>query len=314
MHVHEEFIPRPPGREAPRRAPAQARPSLLTRDEVVRLQRLAGNAAVASVLRPDRRVLPVQRDGPDAGPPADAGPANAAAPGTCAPTSLSRQAFLQQPGVTTTEFGLTTLDTSQVTFPDVRLDGRRLQPTSAALPVINSVCVGSGVFLDPQDVIRVVGQAGSGCPTGDYPRRWNITGPGADRIRAGEQEHCDDFHCAFDISLRRFADAVNRMAAAGRRFGSEAAAKRALRQSTGVAPDDWQLVFLCLAGKTRLRDGRANSWHTPHTRHLDPYPHCRYVETIVDGTSLPHVGAHPPASIIRGCGEGPAGAVPGGGH
>jgi hypothetical protein len=115
---------------------------------------------------------------------------------------------------------------------------------------------------------------------------------GAAKIRTGEQEHCDDFQFAFDSTLRRFADIVNRLAAGNRRFANETAAKNALQRLVGVPPDDCQLVFTYLAGKTRERDSARNGWHTPRPRHVGPHPHCRYVDTIVDGNSLPQVGLH----------------------
>lgn len=284
---------------------ALGRAELFSPPLLLRLQRTAGNAAVSTLLGP-RQALVVQRDGErsDAGVAQDSGSVSASS--ACQPTPLSRQNFLQQAGANATELGLTTLDLSQVTYPEAVRNARGgIQSTTAALPAISSISVGAGVFMDPQDTVRVYGQPGSGCPTGDYPRRWTITSDGADRIRLGEQEHCDDFRFAFDISLRRYADAVNRLAAGGRRFPSDAAMNGTLRAIVGVAPDDWTTVFMCLAGRTRDRDGARNRWHTPRARSIDPYPHCRYVTMIIDGNSLPQVGAHPSSSIIHGCGERP---------
>lgn len=334
MHVHEELCA-PSVRERTRaakhpldgetqvcRALALGRRDVLTPTRLLYLQRLVGNAAVTTFLRPHKMVVSAQLHGADTETPqeragaeadvrtvgTDAGRAAASAsPAGCTPRQLSRREFLQQAGTSVSEFGLTTLNVSQVTFPEVRLDARRrLQPTVAILPTVSSICIGPGVFLDPQDTIQVVGQEGSGCPTGRYPRRWNITGDGADKIRAGEQEHCDDFQFAFDSTLRRFMEAVNQLAASNRRFTDDAAAKRSLQRIVGVSPDNWQMAFTCLAGKTRERDSARNGWHTPRPRHLDPYPHCRHVEMIVDANSLRQVGAHPSNSIIRGCGEGQA--------
>ncbi|HEY1180240.1 MAG TPA: hypothetical protein VGF17_29130 [Phytomonospora sp.] len=248
---------------------------------ILALQAGAGNRAVGALLSPT-----VQR----------------------VPTPLSRQQFLAQAGTAVTELGLTTIVASNATFPQVVLDERhRLQQTTAALPPASSVYVGPGPFFDPGDTVHIYGQPGSGCPTGDYQRRWNITPQGAARIAAGEQEHLDDFQYAFDVSLARYAAAVN--ALAGRRYPNEAAAGRALRARTGVAPADWEPTFYCLIGQSPERDGRRHGWHTPRVRNLDPWPGCRFVSVNVDGNCLPHVGVHPPASFIGGCGEAPAPAA-----
>lgn len=224
---------------------------------------------------------------------------------SCNPTPLPRAAFLAQAGTGFSELGLTTLTVSAVTFPEVHLSGGRgpVQPTTAALPNIPSIYVGAGTFIDPGDTVRVIGQEGSRCSTGMYPRRWIITQAGADRIREGEQEHCQDFQYAFDISLARYRDAVNQVASSRRRFANENAAKQHLLSRVGAHPDDWRDIFICLAGKTRVRDSRRQDWHTPHARHSDLDPLCHHVNAIIDGNSLSHVGQHSSSSIIRECGE-----------
>lgn len=252
-----------------------------------------------------------QADGGMAPTPPAAGDGSAQGSG-CVPTSLSRHQFLAQAGTGLSEFGLTTLEIPQVTFPAVRLLGRNspLQATTAALPTIRSIFVGAGTFIDPNDTVRVFGQEGSHCRTGVYPRRWTITPGGAQKIRDGEQEHCDDFQWAFDISLRHYRDAVNRLAASGRRFVSEDAAKRHLARTVHVHPDDWRSVFICLANQTLARDHRRQGWHTPRARHTDLDPACRHVNAIVDENSLRQVGQHPSSQIIQGCGESSANPAP----
>jgi len=241
---------------------------------------------------------------PDAGTPPASGPVPAAAP-FCMPVGLSRADFLTRAGTGLSEFGLTTLDTSLVTYPQVRLADRRVQPTTAALSEVPSVYVGADIFEDPGDTVPVGG--GGRCPEGRYRRRFIISSAGAARIQAGEQEHCNDFQYAFDISLGMYRDAVNRVSASGRRFASEEAAKRALERTVGVAPDDWGNVFRCLALKSLARDRRRYDWHTPRARHDEPDRRCERVNAMVGEHSLREVGRHPSSEIIRDCGETPAG-------
>ncbi|HEU4561278.1 MAG TPA: DUF4157 domain-containing protein [Longimicrobium sp.] len=264
---------------------------------------------------------------PDAGAPPDAAqtpaPAQAADAGTpppppsppppCTPTALTRAAYLAAPGTSTGDFGLTVLS-GQVTIPVVRTTrvrgGVRVEPTSAALPPITSVFTGPGVFNE--DTLTWTQQEpGVGCRTARYPIRWTITGPGAARIMAGEMEHCADFQQAFAISLRRYADAVNALAASRRVFGSARAAEAAVTRTVGVPPARWMEVFECLAARTTLRDGRQGrrGWHTPQVRRVAPRQNngCAFAEMILEGNALPEVGQHPAATLIQGCGEaGPA--------
>ena len=74
-----------------------------------------------------------------------------------------------------------------------------MAPTfSAALPQIPSVFTGAGSFIEGD--IEVLGQDNRSCPSQKYPIKWIITGPGAQKMSEGEQEHCNDFQYAFDIS------------------------------------------------------------------------------------------------------------------
>src|SRR5207253_114293 len=136
---------------------------------------------------------------------------------------------------------------------------------------------------------------------GKYPSRWRIYPAGANKIGEGEQEHCDDFRYAFDISLRRYADAVNQLSTSKRVFRDEAAVKSHLSRTLGVNPDDWQSVFVCLAQKTKIRDSKVRDWHTPHLRSLPMTYECKYAEFIIGENSLPQVGQHPSSEIIKGC-------------
>jgi Domain of unknown function (DUF4157) len=241
------------------------------------------------------------------------------APGgsTCQPTGLDRAAFLATAGATKEDFGLTTLDVSAVTYPGVNTNpakpkGVTLAATSAALPTIPSVFTKAGSFVEGD--ATVVGGDERSCPSGKYPVRWIITPQGAQKISDGEQEHCNDFQFAFDISLKQYAVAVNALASGGRVFPNDKAVETALTSTTGVAPGNWQNVFVCLARKSLLRDPRSKggpSWHTPRPTRLTPtFPDCKDVRVIVSDGSLPEVGKHPSSDIIKGCGEKQAASAP----
>ena len=230
----------------------------------------------------------------------------------CTPRGVSRRDFLAATGNRRDTFGLTVLQ-GQVIYPAVGLtrSGRRfrVQPTHAALPVIQSVYTRAGRFTDGETRSF---PGSSGCPRGRYPVQWNILTTGAAKIAEGEQEHCNDFQYAFDISLRRYADAVNQLAQSQRTFSGRRAVDRYLSRVTHVPPANWRSVFECLARKTLLRDsvarGAVRGWHTPITRNRSPDARdipasrrCRYFERRITATSFPQIGRHPSSQVITGC-------------
>jgi hypothetical protein len=68
-------------------------------------------------------------------------------------------------------------------------------------------------------------------------------------------------------------------------------------------------VFRCLAHKTEDRDFM--QWHTPRPRTVAPRlaTSCAFSEAIVHGHSLPQIGQHATADVVRDCGEN-GGGVP----
>jgi hypothetical protein len=146
------------------------------------------------------------------------------------------------------------------------------------------------------------------CRSGRYPIQWRMSPDGARKIREGELEHCADFQHAFEISLKRYADAVNGLARGRRSFSSQRSAEAHLGRLVGAAPADWADIFECLARKTTARDGPrgARGWHTPRPRMTPPRleTHCAFVRADITSSSLPEVSQHPPSEIIKGCGEG----------
>lgn len=230
---------------------------------------------------------------------------------TCHPQGLDRATFVKKDS--TTDFGLTMLDLPAVAYPSLRTlpakpHGVNVAPTTAALPSIPSIFTKAGVFVEGDAIF--LGQDQYSCASQKYPIKWYITTQGAQKIMEGEQEHCNDFQYAFDISLKQYAEAVNSLAAGHRVFPSQKAADAALKRITGVAPADWKTVFVCFAQKSLLRDPGPRggpSWHTPRPTLLAPrWPDCKEARAIITAASLPEVGKHPSSEIIKGCGEKPA--------
>jgi hypothetical protein len=221
----------------------------------------------------------------------------------CQPTPLTRQAFLQQSGATQRDLGLTRL-AGQVGTPAVQISPASngvLLPTSAVQAPITSAYT-RGSFIEGD--AHFVSQSSSGCPSKRYPLEWNIFGSGEQAIRQGEQEHCDDFQLAFDLSLVRFANEVNTVAQTGRRFANQQAAEQFFARRVGVAPSQWFDHYSCLSNKTRLRDRR--DWHTPRgtSRGMrEPVYPCDKVRFFVDSGHFPDIGRHPSSTVIttEGC-------------
>ena len=276
----------------------------------------AGNSATTS--DPGQTVL--RRDGGDEGKGSDApapapasdeggekAPASApvaASGASCDPKGLSRADYLKEPGTTTADFGLTTLS-GALTVPAVHVSksakGLVLDPTDAQLPPLTSVYTAAGIFIEGEIMSL---SDGTECRSGKkYPVQWRILPGGAQKIREAEMEHCEDFQYAFAVSLRRYADVVNDLAAKKKVFASQKAAEKYVTGVVGPGPDTWADVFTCLAEKTKLRDTR--NWHTPRPLIKPPQisDNCDFVRAYV--SSVPDVGKHPTPDVINGCGEGP---------
>ena len=276
-----------------------------------RRKRLPGGQLQTSLARPSFRISAAVDQTTDSASPAapkTGGSKQQSTPtasSNCSPRGLSRANYLRQPGTSQNDFGLTSLDLGQVTYPQIQLAGRRgryrLRPTQAALPTIPSIYTTNGTFTEGQAIFA--SQGGGGCPSGRYPIRWTIAPQGAQKIADGETEHCADYQYAFAQSLAPFRDAVNRLANARTRFASRRAAERRLQRMTGVAPSQWQTFFACLTCKSKvIRDDRLRL-HIPRPRTIPPTyrSNCRFVRKIITRTSLRGVGRMTPAQIITGC-------------
>lgn len=262
------------------------------------LQREGGDDEKPPMPAPAEQPAAPAADGGTAQPPAAVSP--------CDPKGLKRVDYLAAAGTSTGDFGLTVLDVTSVTYPEAVTSkgkgGHVFKSTTAALPVIPSIYTAADTFTEGE--AHFISQGGPyDCPSGKLPIRWTILAAGANRIRAGEQEHCNDFQLAFDRSLKRYADAVNALAASGRKFPSQAAAERALKRQVGADPADWRTAFVCLARKTRLRD--KGGLHDPALLKRPPQHKdgCAFSSVYVHKDSLPKVGTVPSGDIVKDCEE-----------
>jgi len=86
------------------------------------------------------------------------------------------------------------------------------------------------------------------------PRTWESSPRGQKRLAAAEQEHCQDYRYAFDISLGCYADVVNDFAKKRTKSPSREAAVDAVTKRVGLAPDAWVQCYIALLDTSKLRD------------------------------------------------------------
>jgi hypothetical protein len=260
---------------------------------------------VPSILQRQPAPAPATNDGQKAGAPAaptGAAP-NAAVPAaapalqwpTCQATAVTD--WIRDPQNPREElFGLTELSTAGAR-PELRVGpassgkGFVVLPTGASLAKPISI-----QYVQPgrykERAIRLRLQEGAG-PPGGYLRVWEITADGSDAIKAGEQEHCDDFRYAFYFAYYRYAELVNEIAMKGTVFPTEAAAKAALHGTVFIEAAKLPDYFKCLAESMRDRRDKAG-WHTPRktepTLGYDAKLRDDVAVRTLSANSLPHVG------------------------
>jgi uncharacterized protein DUF4157 len=228
---------------------------------------------------------------------------------TCDPTPLSRPDFLKATGFAAKDapFGLTTLAFKDVKFPAVvakevpsKKKGAKpvwtLSQTTTALPDPIPSFYTVGIFEEETATAMIV-------PDGPCAGKFNtatfwVTGAMGNLLRDGEAEHCADYQYAFDMSLVKFAAAVNALAGkehcADSKDKCEDSFKRKLEKTTGVAPDTWPDVFGCLANKSEVVRDKRKQLHKPSTR-TELSKDCK-VRIVMTG--LPGLGT-PPSDIIK---------------
>jgi len=206
--------------------------------------------------------------------------------------------------------GITTTDVSQGKLPEISAtpvqDGNktsyRLNPTHAEMAPIQSAATKAGDFIEGTETYAV--QSGGSCRTGAYPVHWFVTQDGAAKIKAGEQEHCDDLRTAFDLTLATYASGINNVAAANRSYDTEQQAIADAVSYIGVTPSRMLRSYARLAQRTNTRDTRG--WHTAKGRESKPEDTgCAEFRWTIAASALPNVGTHSSEEIIN-----PANAAP----
>ncbi|HKH59482.1 MAG TPA: hypothetical protein VKA49_01555 [Flavitalea sp.] len=218
----------------------------------------------------------------------------------CDPVGVSLADFLKQSGNTDDAFGLTRLSSDNIVFPAVSVKKGILEKTDASMQV-SSIFLQAQTFKDKGVVILQEdgGVEHNYCPKGKYDRHWEITQGGANKIKEGEQEHCNDFILAFNSSLAKYRDAVNEAGTKKIKFGSEKEAKNYLKRKTKVHPDQWISTFWCLASKTKIRDEM--NWHLPKFISPRVDKNCTKAVIRFQSNNLPEVGKHGSDEIIKDC-------------
>jgi hypothetical protein len=228
---------------------------------------------------------------------------------TCAPQPLARPEFLEATGFAAKDapFGLTELAFKDVQFPAVvaeevpaKKKGAKpvwtLSQTATALPDPIPSRYTVGIFEEETATAIVV-------PDGPCQGKYNkatywVVGPMRDLLRDGELEHCADYQYAFDISLVKFAAAVNALAGKGHcadtKEKCEESFHRKLGKKTGVPPEKWPEVFMCLAKKSETVRDKRQQLHNPTTR-MELSKDCK-IRMVMNG--LPGLGT-PPSDIIK---------------
>ena len=230
----------------------------------------------------------------------------------CAPTPATLQQVRAVPGVPPTILGVTESGfvTDQIQFEELKASKCKAQVLHAAEPKVNfSIYVKEGDFADGTEQTPTTPPSRP-CAGKVVARTLRITAEGAKKLRQGEAEHCEDAKLAFALSWGKYnqasKDLEGEYCAAGIKVsGSESICdKEFAKRFTDRTGVDWakrQQVAKCLLDKSDLRD--SNHWHDVVPVDLFYAKDCSAVTYIYGSGSAPEIGKHPPAEIVKGCGE-----------
>jgi Domain of unknown function (DUF4157) len=196
-----------------------------------------------------------------------------------------------------------------ITFEELReRPGSRCRATVhrfSTLSFPRFMYVRAGTYDDSTEVT----EAHRPCPEGRViAKKLLISPPAASKLRLGEIEHCEDSKLAFALSLGKYNQAVKDLegeyCAAGRTGQKICRPEFAQRfkERTGIEYDKQQDIAECLLKKSLLRDHDPRRWHDiPSDDHFYAKD-CSSV-TYILSAGPPNIGNHPPAEIVKGCGE-----------
>jgi hypothetical protein len=189
----------------------------------------------------------------------------------------------------------------------VQEDGKtvyKLKPTHAEMPPMRSAYTQAGRYVEgfQQDITDECKDIRIRQGTSKFPLNWIITEAGAQKIKEGEQEHCNDIRAAFDLTLGLYASAINNLAASERTYSKPDDAVKEATRAAGVTQDSMLSQFNDAALKTKFRDD--SEWHTAQAigdkakKDLPKKIGCDYFFTI-DGTSWPQIGVHDSSEVMN---------------
>jgi hypothetical protein len=238
---------------------------------------------------------------------------------TCDPSPETLAAVRAFPGVPPTILGVTeaAFGGQSISFQEKK--AMRCKATVAqenALSITHSLYTKAGTYDDGTEVSA----SGRPCSGRTVQKKLHITDAVAQKIKAGEVEHCEDKKYAFSISAAKFNQAINDLAAseycpkpptlAGGAPDCQREFKERFKTRTGVDFDRQATVTQCLLDKSNLRD---NHWHDIQSDAGTYDRDCRTVTYTPDPALIRNIGNHPPSEIIKDCGEGGPAAAPSGG-
>jgi hypothetical protein len=179
-------------------------------------------------------------------------------------------------------------------------DGRRtrfrLRPTHAEMAPIQSAVTSASEFVE--GVFHFNAQEGAACRSQKLPMHFVLTADGAVKVKQGEQEHCDDYRTAFDVTLASYATSINNVAAANRIYNTEKQAIHDALSYLGMShAGEMTTKYEATIGRSALRDDKAHSAQLP--KHPEPEPGCNEMRFVLDAKAFPGIPGTPPADLIK---------------
>jgi hypothetical protein len=140
-------------------------------------------------------------------------------------------------------------------------------------------------------------------------RRLRITAAMAQKLKAGEIEHCQDHKLAFAMSEGKFNQAIKDLQGEYCPDTTPPAAPKCKEEFAQRFKDRTGFDFPqaagnfsdCLHHKTKLRDDAPNRWHSISSDDWFCAPDCSAVTYIPNPASMNNIGNHASSTIVKDC-------------
>jgi hypothetical protein len=230
---------------------------------------------------------------------------------TCQPDPKTLQEVRAEPDAPKTLLGLTesVVTTDQVSTQELKASRCSAHVKSFAEMKINKLIYAKeGIYDDGTEETP----AHRACAQRKVvAKKMQIRPDAAKKIREGEIEHCEDKRLAFALSWGKYNQAIRDLegdyCAAGAGGATEDICSKEFAQRfknrTGIEFEKRRAVADCLLDKTKLRDSEVPGWHIAVPTSVSYAQDCSAVTYTYTAQSLPEVGKHPSAEIVKGCGE-----------